>query len=103
MFTIVFDFSSMIIEIWEVAGEGTGGFSSPIMKKSKSESNLRDNCNQISDNVNYRKLEGMISFLYEGISTIPCREGVTDALYQTDYEKMHVIPTFKVHICSNNS
>ena len=86
----------MIIEIWEIACENHTGYMSPLIKKSKSEPDLNGISEREHEAINYRKQEGMISYLHESISTMPCREGITEVLYRNDYEKVHIIPVFEV-------
>lgn len=103
---LVFDFSSMILELWDVVFEIPPSFqnNNTSLKKSKSESSFLSfsataPTNQATINAsleNYRQKEALISWLTEQLNSLPFKNGPTDVIYPLNYEQTFVIPAFDV-------
>lgn len=86
---LVFDFGSMIMELWEAVIEPP---TTIFLKRSKSEPNLQ------AFPCNYQKQEAMISWLQDQIAALPAISGSTEAMYVSNFEQTIAKTSFGVRI-----
>jgi hypothetical protein len=98
MLWVVFDFSQLVVQIWDLANHAHTKSNS--LYKSNSDPSLSSSAPILTGPslaAEMRSLEAMVAWLHEQLERLPAKPGVTNELYSVDFETSTAIPAFQVY------